>query len=149
MPVLRLTVTQQQAQRLERKARQIGRSASRTCALLLDEALRRDEFAFIEFRDSPVGRQAYIHGSRLAVWQVIAIFGSYQDDVVKTAAHLEWPAAKVEAALNYSRAFPDEIEAALCDSNLVIAKPFRGSCPALRYFRCGGEEKSNATTLPS
>ena len=114
--VVSLRVSEEQAKRLLRKARQLGRSTSETGALLLDEALRRDEFAFIEFRDSPVGRQAYIQGSRLAVWQVISILRSYKGQVAKTAAHLDWPVAKVQAALNYFKAFPDEIDAALQDS---------------------------------
>ena len=114
--VISLRVSEEQAARLQRKARQLGRSASETGALLLDESLRRDEFALIEFRDSPVGRQAYIHGHRLAVWQVVSLVRTYRGDATKTAAHLEWPIAKVQAALNYARAFPEEIESAIQDN---------------------------------
>jgi len=45
----------QQEKRLQRKARQLGRTPSEASALLIEEGLRRDEFAFIDFRDSPVG----------------------------------------------------------------------------------------------
>ena len=115
-PVVSLRVSNEQAQRLKRKARQLGRSASETGAILLDEGLRRDEFAFIDFRDSPVGRQAYIQGSRLAVWQVVSLVGSHGGDVAKAAKHLEWPLVKLQAALNYAGAFPDEIDSALRDN---------------------------------
>src|SRR4030095_7828195 len=98
--VVSLRVSQEQAERLQRKARQLGRTPSETGAILLDESLRRDEFAFIDFRDSPVGRQAYIQGSRLAVWQVVSLVRSYAGNVKKTAEHLEWPLVKVQAALN-------------------------------------------------
>jgi hypothetical protein len=33
---------------------------------LVEEGLRRSEFAFLDFRDSPAGRQAYSQGSTLA-----------------------------------------------------------------------------------
>jgi len=96
-------------------ARQLGRTVSETGALLIEEGLRRSEFAFIDFRDSPVGRQAFIQGSSLAVWEVAWIARSYQGDAEKTAAHLEMPLAKVKAALNYAKAYFDEIEIALKD----------------------------------
>ena len=98
--VVSLRVSDAQAERLQRKARQLGRSASETGAMLLDESLRRDEFAFIDFRDSAVGRQAYVQGSRLAVWQVVALTRSYGGEVSNAARHLEWPLVKVQAALN-------------------------------------------------
>lgn len=114
--VVSLRVSPDQAARLKRKARQMGRSPSETGAILLDESLRREEFAFIEFRDSAVGRQACIQGSRLAVWQVVALARRYAGDVRKTCGHLEWPIVKVQAALRYAQAFPEEIEAALQDA---------------------------------
>jgi uncharacterized protein (DUF433 family) len=114
--VVSLRVSQEQAERLQRKARQLGRTASETGAILLDESLRRDEFAFIDFRDSAVGRQAYIQGSRLAVWQVVSLARSYAGDAKKTAEHLEWPLAKVQAAFSYAKAFPEEVENAVRDN---------------------------------
>jgi len=114
--VVSLRVSEEQAERLQRKARQLGRSPSETGAILLDESLRRDEFAFIDFRDSAVGRQAYIQGSRLAVWQVVAIARGYSGDARKTAEHLSWPVVKVQAALSYAKAFADEIDHAIRDS---------------------------------
>lgn len=71
--VVSLRVSEEQAERLQRKARQMGRLASETGAILLDEGLRRDEFAFIDFRDSAVDRQAWIQSSRLAVWQAVSL----------------------------------------------------------------------------
>ena len=96
-----------------RKAKRLGRTPSETGALLIEEGLRRDEFAFIDFRDSPVGRQAYIQGSTLAVWEVVWIARSYKNVVDKTARHLEMSPLKVQAALNYAKAFPNEIGDAL------------------------------------
>ncbi len=55
-----------QAQRLQRLARRLGRTQEEAGARLIDEALRVAEFAFITFRDSAAGRQAYVQGGGLA-----------------------------------------------------------------------------------
>ena len=103
----------EQEARLSRMARHLGRTPSETGALLIEEGLRRAEFAFVDFRDSPVGRQACLQGSSLAVWEVVWIARGYRHDVPKTAGHLEMSPLKVKAALNYAKAFPEEIDTAL------------------------------------
>jgi uncharacterized protein (DUF433 family) len=140
--VISLRVSNEQAKRLQRKARQLGRSASETGAILLDEGLRRDEFAFIEFRDSTVGRQACVKGSRLAVWQVVSLIRSYGGSLAKTAAHLDWPAVKVQAALNYAKAFPEEIEHALQDSHSHDFEGLTQLLPQIERFRSPAKKKS-------
>jgi uncharacterized protein (DUF433 family) len=106
-------------ERLERAARRLGRTPSETAALLLEESLREREFAFIEFRDSFVGRQAYIKGTRITVWQLVDIARSF-GDVGETAANLEIPAVAVSAALAYAAAYPEEIESAIADNSPTI-----------------------------
>ena len=66
------------------------------------------EFPGISFRDSLSGREAYVTGHRVAVWEVVAV---HEDatTVEKTAAHFRWPLALVKRALAYAKAFPDEI----------------------------------------
>ncbi|MCI0748809.1 MAG: hypothetical protein L0Y58_25665 [Verrucomicrobia subdivision 3 bacterium] len=132
--VISLRVSPAQAARLQRKARQLRRSPSETGAILLDEALRTDEFAFIDFRDSPFGRQACIQGSRLAVWQVVSLARSYGGDAARTARHLEWPLMKVQAALNYASAFPDEIESAIRDSQSYDFQKLSRMLPQAEVF---------------
>lgn len=116
---------------LKRLARRLDRSASETAARLVDEGLRRAEFALIEFRDTLCGRQAYLQGSRMAVWQVVALCRNYKNDVPQTAKHLNWPTAKVQAALNYAEAFPEEIENALEDSRSFDFTKLSRLLPAL------------------
>jgi hypothetical protein len=106
----------EQVSRLRRIARSLGRTPSETSALLVEEGLRRSEFAFIDFRNSPVGRQAYVQGSSLAVWEVVLVARSYDMHMEQTAEHLQWQETRVQAALNYGAAFPDEIEAAIEDN---------------------------------
>src|ERR1035437_9275052 len=74
-----------------------GGTPSDASARLVEEGLRRSEFGFIDFRDSPVGRQAYIQGSTLAVWEVMLLLHSYKKSVSAVAGHLEWPEVKVQA----------------------------------------------------
>ncbi len=119
--VLSLRLTDEQMDRLQRVGRRLGRSTSEAAARLLEEALRQREFVFIEFRDSPVGRQAYLQGTRLAVWQVVSVARAYGDDSAKTAAHLELPTIQVAATLRYAAAYPEEIEAASADSAWTVA----------------------------
>jgi hypothetical protein len=115
-------------------ARQLGRSPSETGALLIEEGLRRAEFGFIDFRDSPAGRQAYLQGSSLAVWEVVWIARGYAEDIGKTAAHLQISTLKVKAALNYAEAFPEEIDAALSDHEAADFQSLSRMVPHAELF---------------
>jgi uncharacterized protein (DUF433 family) len=94
-----------------------GWTPSDASARLVEEGLRRSEFAFLDFRDSPAGRQAYIQGSTLAVWEVILLLRSYKGNIAAVAKHLRWPAAKVRAAVNYAEVFADEIDEATAEND--------------------------------
>lgn len=105
--------------RLKRMANRYGWTPSDASARLVEEGLRRSEFAFIDFRDSAAGRQACIQGSSLAVWEVMLLVRSYKNVLRAAAKHLQWPLAKVQAAVNYAEAFPDEIEEALAENSAI------------------------------
>lgn len=111
-----------------------GWTPSDASARLVEEGLRRAEFAFIDFRDSPLGRQACLQGSTLAVWEVALLLRSYRGQVVAVAAHLRWPEAKVQAAANYAQAFPAEIEAALAENDAFSFETLRRQLPQAREF---------------
>jgi uncharacterized protein (DUF433 family) len=103
--------------RLKRIANRHGWTPSDASARLVEEGLRRSEFAFLDFRDSPAGRQAYIQGSTLAVWEIILLFRSYKGNVAAVAKHLRWPEAKVRAAAHYAEAYPGEIDEAMAEND--------------------------------
>jgi len=105
--------------RLKRMANRYGWTPSDASARLVEEGLRRSEFAFIDFRDSSAGRQACIQGSSLAVWEVMLLVHCYKHDLMATAKHLRWPVTKVQAAVNYAEAFPGEIDRALAENSAV------------------------------
>ena len=114
--VISMRLPAESGNRLKRMANRHGWTPSDASARLVEEGLRRSEFAFVDFRDSPAGRQAYIQGSTLAVWEVLLLVQSYKADVSAVARHLKWPEAKVQAAINYAKAFPEEIEGALSEN---------------------------------
>ncbi len=100
----------------------------------IEEGLRRSEFAFIDFRDSAVGRQACIQGSSLAVWEVMFLLHGYQGDLVAVAKHLEWAEAKVQAAVSYAEAFPDEINRALEENQAMDFTALKRMLPQVVEF---------------
>src|ERR1700680_735481 len=107
--VISMRLPAESGRRLKRVANRHGWTASDASARLVEEGLRRSEFGFIDFRDSPAGRQAYLQGSTLAVWEVMLLVHSYKQDVLAVAKHLKWPEVKVQAAVNYAGAFAAEI----------------------------------------
>lgn len=115
--VLSMRLPVESGKRLKRIANRHGWTASDASARLVEEGLRRSEFAFLDFRDSPAGRQAYIQGSTLAIWEVMLLIRSYKGNVKDVAKHLNWPETKVRAALNYSEAFPEEVNEAIAEND--------------------------------
>src|SRR6185312_15408842 len=95
--VLSMRLPVESGRRLKRIAKRHGWTPSDASARLVEEGLRRSEFAFLDFRDSAIGRQAYIQGSSLAVWEVMLLVHSYKNDLQAVARHLHWPKAKVQA----------------------------------------------------
>src|SRR5207244_9373394 len=87
--VLSMRIQETQDHRLQRMARKLGHTPAETGALLIEEGLRRSEFAFIDFRDTAAGRQAYVQGSRLSVWMIVKIVRAYGGNIEKAAKHLE------------------------------------------------------------
>ena len=128
--------------RLKRMANRHGWTASDASARLVEEGLRRSEFAFIDFRDSAAGRQAYIQGSTLAVWEVLLLVQTYKGEVAAVARHLKWPEAKVQAAINYARAFPEEIESAVSENAAADFEALKRMLPQASEFALKRKMKS-------
>ncbi|MFM7787948.1 MAG: transcriptional regulator, partial [Microcystis panniformis] len=97
-------------------ARQLGKTPSETSAILIEESLRESEFPYIEFRQSPLGRQPYLKNSSLALWEVMQIAQSYALDEQKTAAHFHRPCEWVRSALLYAEAYQSEVEKAIAQA---------------------------------
>ena len=132
--VMSLRLQDEQVQRLSRIARRFGRKPTEQLAQLVEEGLRMADYASIEFRDSIVGRQAYVSGSTLAVWEVVMVARGYEFDAARTADHLQWPVARVLAALRYAGDFRSEIEGALQDNDAQDFTSLSQLLPGLRQF---------------
>ena len=91
-----------------RQARAAKTSKSDLVARYVIEKTLETEFPGISFRDSLSGREAYLTGRRVAVWEVLTVFEETKS-LTKTADHFGWPRVLVARALAYAKAFPEEI----------------------------------------
>ena len=132
--VISMRLPVESGDRLKRMATRHGWTASDASARLVEEGLRRAEFAFIDFRDSAAGRQAYVQGTTLAVWEVMLLVRSYKKNVAAVARHLNWPEAKVQAAINYAKTFPGEIRMALTENASVDFEALKRMLPQAARF---------------
>jgi uncharacterized protein (DUF433 family) len=139
--VISMRLPAESGQRLKRMARRHGWTASDASARLVEEGLRRSEFAFIDFRDSAAGRQACIQGSTLAVWEVMLVVRSHASDAAAAARHLKWPPMKVQAALHYAEAFPEEIGEAIADNDAMDFAALKRMLPRTTEFVAGKAAK--------
>src|SRR5438045_1056480 len=94
--VVSLRLPDETAERLKLSARRAGRSINETAARSLEEWLRQEEFADIEFRSFGGERYACLKGA-LPVWQLIMVAKDYGMDAGKTASHFRWPVHRVNA----------------------------------------------------
>ena len=126
---------------LKRMANRCGWTASDASAPLVEEGLRQLEFPFIDFRESAAGRQAYVQGSSVAVWEVILLVRRYNVDVPRVARHLRWSERKVRAAINYAGSFPEEVQEALAENESVDFKTLKHMAPQAVDFVCRNRRK--------
>lgn len=98
------------AKLIARQARRKQLDVSTLSSIYLKEKAREEEFPGIGFRDSFAGREAYVIGRRVAVWEVLDVFKEAKTISV-TADHFTWPEYLVKCALAYAKEFPREIAA--------------------------------------
>ena len=139
--VISMRLPTESGKRLKRMARRHGWTPSDASARLVEEGLRRSEFAFIDFRDSWAGRQACIQGSSLAVWEIMLLLRSYEADVAAVAKHLRWPQVKVQAAVHYAEAFAEEIDEALAENDATDFEALKRMLPQAAEFVQGKAAK--------
>src|SRR5579863_4487998 len=132
--VISMRLPAESGKRLKRMAHRHGWTPSDASSRLVEEGLRRSEFGFIDFRDSPAGRQACLQGSTLAVWEVMLLVHGYKKDVPAVARHLKWPEVRVRAAVNYAEAFPEEINAALAENEATDFETLKRMLPQAAEF---------------
>ena len=132
--VLSMRLSLESCKRLKRMANRHGWTLSDASARLVEEGLRRSEFVFLDFRDSSAGRQAYMQGSTLAVWEIMLLVRSYKGNVPALAKHLRWPEAKVRAAVSYAEVFPEEIAEAMSENESADFETLKRMLPQATEF---------------
>lgn len=93
---------------MSKQARVARTSKSDLVARYVIEKSLEAEYPGISFRDSLSGREAYLTGHRVAVWEVLELYGETKS-VEKTAEHFRWPRVLVKRALAYAKEFPEEV----------------------------------------
>jgi len=93
---------------LSRQAKRRHLEVSTLSSLYLKEKALEEEYPGIGFRDSAGGREAYVQGHRVAVWEVADVYRE-TESVAKTADHFRWPPALVRGALAYAKKFGKEL----------------------------------------
>ncbi len=132
--VISMRLPTESGKRLKRMAKRHGWTPSDASARLVEEGLRRLEFAFIDFRDSAVGRQAYVQGSTLAVWEILLLLRSHGGNAGAVATNLRWPQLKVLAAVHYAEAFPEEVDEALAEYDATDFEALKRMLPQAAEF---------------
>ncbi len=119
---------------LERFAKRRG-SVGMAATRLLEEARRREDFPAVEFRDTRLGRVAYVQGTRL---QVAFIYGQTLDDpslttnqIAETFSLPQWKAAGVWA---YIEEFAEECRKEWEDIASSEARELRCRLPNFETF---------------
>ena len=131
--------------RLDRFARLLGNGTTRTRAsvILLDESLREEEFSGIEFRNTFLGRQPFVKGTGLAVWEFIMVAKAFALVAERTAEYLQCPVEHLNAALNYYHAYCEEIDQALADNDIGEER-LKRMFPNLKVFSFPIEEEGQS-----
>ena len=136
--VVTLRLPDETAARLQATARRVGRSLSEIGARSIEEWLRQDEFADIEFRPFAGERHACLKGA-LPVWQVVMVAEGYGMDADRTAAHFGWPVHRVRAAFNYFEAYPEEIQRAIAENRSVTYDRLKRLLPMIERITVASE----------
>ncbi len=95
---------------LSRQAKRRHLEVSTLSSLYLKEKALEEEFPGIGFRDAAGGREAYVLGQRVAVWEVADVYREAKS-ISRTADHFGWPEYLVKCALAYAKQYPEEIAA--------------------------------------
>jgi uncharacterized protein (DUF433 family) len=84
-------------------------SISAAAAQLLDEALRMDKFPGVSFRFTAIGRQPFVTGTGMMVWELYHVWLDHKRDVqyvLRNYSHMKAP--QVSAAVAYAKEFLHE-----------------------------------------
>ncbi len=128
--VVSLRLPDETAKRLKVNARRSGRSLNDAAARSIEEWLRQEEFADIEFRNFNGERHACLK-TALPLWQLIMVAKDYGMDPNKTAAHFRFPLPRIKAAFHYYEVYQQEIDQVIADNNAITFDTLKRLLPQL------------------
>jgi len=130
---LSIRLTEDEREDLNDLSRFKGTPPTTLGAQFISEGLRTTRFPGIEFRNTSLGRLAYLKRSRLAVWQLRELVRQ-AGSVKKVADLLGKSEVQLQGAMLYAKAFPEELEAAV-RLNHRAPSMLNGELPGHRVFR--------------
>ena len=71
------------------------------------------------------------------MWEIMLLTRSYKADIAAVAKHLGWPLGKVQAAVHYAEAFPEEIDEALSENDSTAFDSLKRMLPQAVEFTSG------------
>src|SRR5215469_12494366 len=95
-------IEQDDAALLARQAKRRHLEVSTLSSLYLKEKALEEEFPGIGFRDGAAGREAYVLGHRVAVWEVIDVLAKVKT-IARAANHFRWPPSLVRCAVAFAK----------------------------------------------
>lgn len=104
-----------------REARRTRRSKGAVVEMLAEEALRTRRFPGIAFRGADWSRRPWVIGTALDVWEIVAASRRFVSPE-EMAAETDLDEPQVRLALAYYEELPDEIDAAICESETPLAE---------------------------
>ena len=113
MSTISIEIDDERLKRLRQIARDAGLTPDAAAATLIEEGLRLYEFPGIQFRDTGIGRQAFVPGIRLPIYFLAGLAREVDNDVATIAEYYSSSPADVRISLDYIRAYPDEINHAI------------------------------------
>ena len=132
--VISLRLPDDTAQRLKESAKRAGRSVHEVGIRSIEEWLRQNEFAEIEFRAFYGGRRLACLRGALPVWELVMIAQDHDMDTERIAAYFKWPVWRVQAALNYYAAYPEEIDEVIESNRSMTAEKLQRLLPELEVY---------------
>jgi uncharacterized protein (DUF433 family) len=102
-------IDEENAALLSRQAKRRHLEVSTLSSLYLKEKALEEEYPGVGFRDSIGGREAHVLGHRVAIWEVLEVYGEVKT-IAKTAQHFRWPPALVRSALAFAKEFTTEVK---------------------------------------
>lgn len=113
MSTISIEMDDERLKRLRQVARDASQTPEATAATLIEEGLRQREFPGIHFRDTGIGRQAFVPGLRLPIYFLAELAREVDDDIDTIAGYYGITADVVTISIDYIRAHTAEIDRAI------------------------------------